>query len=110
VGFDQNDRLITLKGHSGTVYSLAVMTQPSGSEILFSASYDKSIKIWDLESCACRQTMERQVTTLFRAWVWVLLGIPVCHFGNRASQRAAVPDLTLRGKRLWKRTLFEAEI
>ena len=52
--------LYTLEGHEGTVYSLAVMAQPTTARpLLFSASYDKSIKVWDLESFECLQTLRR---------------------------------------------------
>eukprot|EP00047_Mylnosiga_fluctuans_P004167 m.233044 g.233044 ORF g.233044 m.233044 type:complete len:697 (+) comp12450_c0_seq1:87-2177(+) len=49
----------TLDGHVGTVYALAVMTQANGKGRLFSASYDRTIKVWSLDQMQCVQTLTR---------------------------------------------------
>ena len=36
--------VVTLKGHSGTVYSMAVLHTSSGTKV-FSASYDRSLRV-----------------------------------------------------------------
>lgn len=50
--------LRTLDGHTGTVYALAVMNLP-GKQRLFSASYDKSIKVWAMDTFQQIQTLLR---------------------------------------------------
>jgi WD40 repeat protein len=47
--------LQTLEGHSGSVYSVAFSHD---SARLASASYDKTVKIWDASSGECLQTLE----------------------------------------------------
>ncbi|KAK2571765.1 E3 ubiquitin-protein ligase TRAF7 [Acropora cervicornis] len=44
--------------HVGTVYGLAVLSAP-GQTRLFSASYDRSLRVWNLESFTCVQTLLR---------------------------------------------------
>jgi E3 ubiquitin-protein ligase TRAF7 len=47
-----------LTGHTGAVYALAVLRAP-GRDRLFSASYDKTIRVWNLELMMCAQTLVR---------------------------------------------------
>lgn len=51
-------QVVTLRGHTGIVYALAVLKVP-GQTRLFSASYDKSIRVWNLELRTCCQTLVR---------------------------------------------------
>ena len=48
----------TLEGHEGTVYGLSTMNDENGSW-LFSASYDRTIRLWSLDDFSCEQVMER---------------------------------------------------
>jgi len=48
----------TLTGHSGTVYALGVLTS-GGLSRLFSGAYDRSIRVWNLDSQMCLQTLLR---------------------------------------------------
>jgi E3 ubiquitin-protein ligase TRAF7 len=48
----------TLDGHRGTVYDLTVLETP-GQTKLFSASYDKTIRVWNVEHMRCVQTLTR---------------------------------------------------
>lgn len=52
------DVVTTLQGHSGTVYALAWMHSPAGT-VAFSASYDRSIRVWSMDNMICRQTLIR---------------------------------------------------
>lgn len=47
-----------LTGHVGAVYAVAVLRAP-GRDRLFSASYDKTIRVWNLELMMCAQTLVR---------------------------------------------------
>eukprot|EP00117_Sycon_ciliatum_P040688 scpid31882/ scgid29858/ E3 ubiquitin-protein ligase TRAF7; RING finger and WD repeat-containing protein 1; RING finger protein 119; TNF receptor-associated factor 7 len=48
----------TLTGHAGTVYALVVV-ESGGQQRLFSASYDRTIRVWNLDSMTCMQTLIR---------------------------------------------------
>jgi WD40 repeat protein len=41
------------------VYALAVMQQHGSKPILFSASYDRTIRVWSLDTFTCVQTLLR---------------------------------------------------
>ena len=45
---------MTLQGHTQSVWSVAVL--PDGNAI--SASYDKTLKVWDLKSGQCVMTLQ----------------------------------------------------
>ena len=48
----------TLEGHEGTVYGLSTIVDDTGSW-LFSASFDRTIRLWNLDEFSCDQVMER---------------------------------------------------
>ncbi|XP_064610459.1 LOW QUALITY PROTEIN: E3 ubiquitin-protein ligase TRAF7-like [Liolophura sinensis] len=50
---------VTLVGHSGTVYALAVMDTVNSGTKVFSASYDRSIRVWSMDNMICSQTLAR---------------------------------------------------
>lgn len=50
--------VVTLKGHTGTVYSMAVLHTTSGTKV-FSASYDRSLRVWSMDNMICTQTLLR---------------------------------------------------
>ena len=52
------DSVRVLEGHNGTVYALAVM-HVGGSSKVFSASYDRSLRVWSLDNMICTQTLAR---------------------------------------------------
>ncbi|XP_019849787.1 PREDICTED: E3 ubiquitin-protein ligase TRAF7-like [Amphimedon queenslandica] len=51
--------ITSLSGHVGTVYALAELSNPGGQSRLFSASYDKTIRVWNMDLMTCAQTMSR---------------------------------------------------
>ncbi|XP_041363927.1 E3 ubiquitin-protein ligase TRAF7-like [Gigantopelta aegis] len=51
-------QMTTLQGHSGTVYALAPLHTASGTKV-FSASYDRSLRIWSMDNMICTQTLVR---------------------------------------------------
>ena len=54
------EELAMLEGHTGTIYSVAVMAESFGmASVLFSASFDSTIKVWDLDSLTCLQTLRK---------------------------------------------------
>ncbi|KAK1878139.1 E3 ubiquitin-protein ligase TRAF7 [Dissostichus eleginoides] len=48
----------TLTGHVGTVYALAVISTPDQTKV-FSASYDRSLRVWSMDNMICTQTLLR---------------------------------------------------
>lgn len=54
------EELAVLDGHSGTIYSVAVMAESFGmASVMFSASFDSTIKVWDLDTLECIQTLRK---------------------------------------------------
>ncbi|KAL4230818.1 E3 ubiquitin-protein ligase traf7 [Mactra antiquata] len=51
-------QVTTLRGHSGTVYALAACNTGSGTKV-FSASYDRSLRVWSMDNMICSQTLVR---------------------------------------------------
>ena len=49
--------IITLEGHTGEVYKLALFN----NGVLCSASIDSSIKLWDIKSGKCINTLEGHI-------------------------------------------------
>lgn len=47
-----------LRGHSGTVYALAACNTAAGTKV-FSASYDRSLRVWSMDNMICSQTLVR---------------------------------------------------
>ncbi|CAK8697866.1 E3 ubiquitin-protein ligase TRAF7-like isoform X2 [Clavelina lepadiformis] len=47
-----------LTGHVGIVYALAVLSTPEQTRV-FSASYDRSLRVWSMENMICTQTLLR---------------------------------------------------
>lgn len=70
------DEVRTLEGHSGTVYALEVMAgSANGRSRLFSASYDRTIRVWCLEQFTCLQILSRHensvdALTVHRGWLF----------------------------------------
>ncbi|ELU10500.1 hypothetical protein CAPTEDRAFT_116521 [Capitella teleta] len=52
------EQVTHLDGHSGTVYALAVLNTSSGIKV-FSASYDRSLRVWSMDNMICTQTLVR---------------------------------------------------
>ena len=52
----------SLNGHTATVYALA--STSSGSNRLISASYDNTIKIWNLDTFQCIQSLIRHTSSV----------------------------------------------
>ncbi|XP_014663646.1 PREDICTED: E3 ubiquitin-protein ligase TRAF7-like [Priapulus caudatus] len=52
------EQISKLTGHTGTVYALTVLNTQAGTKV-FSASYDRSLRIWSLDNMLCTQTMLR---------------------------------------------------
>ena len=77
----------TLTGHKSSIYSLVVTERQ-----LLSASHDKLIKVWDLNTMRCRHTL-RGHNSRVRAlalkinFLWGSLGAvsSICHCGPRAA-------------------------
>eukprot|EP00039_Didymoeca_costata_P029354 m.24312 g.24312 ORF g.24312 m.24312 type:complete len:699 (-) comp7595_c0_seq1:214-2310(-) len=68
------EEVITLEGHTGTVYALAVLEEGS-STLLFSASYDRSIRVWDMNNFDCLQELVRHenscnAVVIHREWLF----------------------------------------
>uniref|UniRef100_A0AAU6MX40 Tumor necrosis factor receptor-related factor 7 n=1 Tax=Argopecten irradians TaxID=31199 RepID=A0AAU6MX40_ARGIR len=55
---ESKNQIVTLKGHTGTVYALAELQTSSGTKI-FSASYDRSLRVWSMDNMICTQTLLR---------------------------------------------------
>ncbi|XP_072967962.1 zinc finger CCCH domain-containing protein 17-like [Typha angustifolia] len=72
---DSFSLLARLEGHSQAVTGIAL---PSGSNMLFSGSKDKTVKVWDCGTGQCAQviTMEGEVGCLITEGPWVFVGIP----------------------------------
>ncbi|XP_072968499.1 zinc finger CCCH domain-containing protein 17-like [Typha angustifolia] len=72
---DSFSLLARLEGHSQAVTGIAL---PSGSNMMFSGSKDKTVKIWDCGTGQCAQviTMEGEVGCLITEGPWVFVGIP----------------------------------
>lgn len=49
-----------LSGHTGAVYTLSLL----GTKFAFSGSYDTTIRVWDLDTLRCTQTLVRHTTTV----------------------------------------------
>jgi E3 ubiquitin-protein ligase TRAF7 len=52
-----------LTGHVGIVYALQVMESP-GSTRLFSACYDKTLRVWNMQHMTCAQTLVRHESSV----------------------------------------------
>lgn len=52
------ERVSTLVGHTGTVHALTSLNTPSGTKV-FSASYDRSLRVWSMDNMICSQTLVR---------------------------------------------------
>ncbi|GAA6008542.1 hypothetical protein JCM10207_007153 [Rhodosporidiobolus poonsookiae] len=50
VGLESGKTKQLFKGHTGPVTSIVFYTTPSGRELLISGSWDKSIRVWDIET------------------------------------------------------------
>lgn len=53
-----------LTGHVGIIYSLQVIEAPSGGTRLFSACYDKTLRMWNMEHMTCAQTLVRHESSV----------------------------------------------
>ncbi|GAA5967469.1 hypothetical protein JCM11641_000556 [Rhodosporidiobolus odoratus] len=56
VGLESGKTKQLYRGHTGPVTSLAFYITPEGREIMLSGSWDKSVKVWDVETKACLST------------------------------------------------------
>nr|QJS39801.1 TNF receptor associated factor 7b [Petromyzon marinus] len=57
-GLNHWEQVRTLTGHVGTVYALAVISTPDQTKV-FSASYDRSLRVWSMDNMICTQTLLR---------------------------------------------------
>jgi len=55
IEYNWNACLQTLEGHNGSVSTVAFSPD---SKLLASASYDKTVKVWDVATGACQQTLK----------------------------------------------------
>ncbi|XP_037545266.1 E3 ubiquitin-protein ligase TRAF7 [Nematolebias whitei] len=55
---ESKEQVRTLTGHVGTVYALAVISTPDQTKV-FSASYDRSLRVWSMDNMICTQTLLR---------------------------------------------------
>ncbi|NWT59496.1 TRAF7 ligase, partial [Erythrocercus mccallii] len=55
---ETKEQVRTLTGHVGTVYALAVISTPDQTKV-FSASYDRSLRVWSMDNMICTQTLLR---------------------------------------------------
>lgn len=62
--FGPDERSTVLKGHTGRVFSLAIVSLPDGTRIAASASHDRTVRIWSLD------TLELIRTLHYRDFVW----------------------------------------
>jgi WD40 repeat protein len=53
-----HEKLFTLRGHTGEVRCLTCFSKEDGVPMLVSASYDKTFKVWDLESRIAVKTLD----------------------------------------------------
>ena len=80
---------LSIKGHRGWVSSVAF--QGGESTLLASASYDRTVKVWDIRGGVCLQTIQTDVTGRLFSVVWgsdgrLLLG------GSDATIRSYVAE------------------
>ncbi|BFZ61064.1 hypothetical protein YB2330_002122 [Saitoella coloradoensis] len=57
IDLNTGNKEFVFRGHTGPVASVALHTTSSGQRLLFTGSWDKSVRVWDIETCKCLSTV-----------------------------------------------------